>query len=220
MNVANQGKSPIKRMRARIRFLPLTTRREPITRRARPDGFSEEEWRARLRFQEEFEARIQKEMDESQYGRPLPFSSRTPRGTIGRPWVEADNRVSYEVDLSPRSDEASVELISIVPLDEIALTDLEKQGIMKFDRPPNVPFPNIRALAITVGNNSGLMINPSGQGLLYDLALKFWIVSENMTEDVAQIFHVEIPNALDAIICTKLKKGSKQYKQFEKMFSA
>jgi hypothetical protein len=55
--------------------------------------------------------------------------------------------------------------------------------------------------------------------MLYDLVLKFWIVSENMTNDVAEIFHVEIPNSLDGIACTRLKKRSREYRQFEKMLS-
>ena len=203
-------------MRARLRFKPLP---RPVIRRERPDGVSEEDWQQRLRLQEEFEMRFQREVEQSQYGRPLPFSSRTPRGTIGRPWVEADNRVSYELDLSPKSDEASVEAIALFPLDSIALMDLEKAGVMKFGRPAEQPLPTARVVAVMIGNNSGLVINPMGEGLYEDLALKFWIVSENMAEDVAEIFHVEIPNSLNSIVCTRLKKRSGQYKRFEKILS-
>lgn len=219
MNVTNEGKTAIKRMRARLRFYPLPKPSRETSMDKRPDGISEEDWQHTLRLREEFENRMQREIAESQFGRPLPFSSRTPKGTMGRPWVEADDRISYEVDLSPKSDEASVELVALFPLDEIALNDLEKAGVLKINRPPGTPFPPAKVIVILIGNNSGLVINPRGEGLLYDLALKFWIVSENMTEDVTQIFHVEIPNSLDNIVCTKLRKSSKQYKQFERMLS-
>jgi len=217
INVTNNGKTPIKRMRARLRFKPLP---KPVTRRQRPDGISDENWQQMQRLHEEFEMRMQREIEQSQYGRPLSFSSRTPRGTIGRPWVEADNRVSYELDLSPNSDEASIEAIALFPLDPIALMDLEKAGVMKFGRPADQPLPTANVVAVMIGNNSGLVMNPTGAGLYQDLALKFWTVSENISKDVSEIFHIEIPNSLNAIVCTKLKKRSGQYKEFEKMLSA
>jgi hypothetical protein len=86
MNVRNDGRTSVKRMRARLRFsvLPKST-----IMRTRPEGVSEEDWQRTTRVREEFEARIQKEVAESQFGRPLPFST-TPSGTIGRPWLDVD----------------------------------------------------------------------------------------------------------------------------------
>jgi hypothetical protein len=216
MNVTNEGKSPVKRMRARLKFYPIP---KPPTKRPKPEGMSDEDWEKSIEVSEQFKAKIQREVAESQFGRPLPFS-RTPKGTIGRPWIEADNRVTYEVDLSPKSDEASAEIIALYPLDEVALMELEKSKVIGFPHAEGSPFPNARVTAILIGNTSGFVINPTGEGMLYDLALKFWILGENLVDEVSEIYHVEVPNSLNGIVCTKLKKGSKEYKAFEKLLAA
>lgn len=217
MNVANDGKTPIKRMRARMRFQLLPKPKEAVGQR--PEGITEEDWQQRIRLRAEFEAGVEKEIAESQFGRPLPFSDRTPKGTMGIPWIEADGRVSYEVDLSPNSDEASVQVIALYALESMALLDLEKAGVLKIGRPADQPLPNANVVVVMMGTNSWLLMNPRVQGLYQDLALKFWILSENMSKDVFEIFHVEISSTLDAISCTRLKKGSKQYKQFQTILS-
>jgi hypothetical protein len=217
MNITNEGKSPVKRMRARLKFYPLP-KPSQANKMNKPEGMSDEAWKERVRHIEEFEMRMQKEVAESQFGRPVPFS-RTPKGTIGLPWVEADNRPTYEVDLSPLSDEASAKITGIYPLNPIALMELEKAGRMKFEHPEGSPFPSANVIAIQIGNTTGVVMGQLPEGMLYDLALKFWIVSENIIKETSKIFHIEVPNSADSIICTEVKKGSEKYKEFEKLLA-
>jgi hypothetical protein len=172
----------------------------------------EDDWKEILQKQQEHIKRMEKETSESLFGKPLPFS-KTPRGTIAFEWAQVDGRTTYEVDLSPVNDEASVRLIAIYHLDEIARSQLAESRIL-------VTPERTRIVAYQIGGRSGTVTNPLDEGgIAYELAIKFWLIAENLTKEVSEIFHVEIPQSFDAINCTKYSKGSKEYKKLNEKFS-
>jgi hypothetical protein len=64
----------------------------------------------------------------------------------------------------------------------------------------------IRKIELQIRGIPVLELNPRTRGdIKFDLAVKFWIIAENLTEDVSEIFHVEIRDSFDTIICTKFK---------------
>jgi hypothetical protein len=214
INITNEGKTPIKRMRARskLHLIPKTTHQ--IQPQQRPEGMTEEQWNQLSNLHQEFMQNVERQMSDSMFGRPLPFS-RTPRGTVGFPWVQADGRLTYETDLTPNSDEASIRLIGIWHLSDVGRSDLANSGRV------NVPQ-GARIVGTQIGSVTGVAINPSTSdtgSLAYDLAVKFWIVAENLSEEVSKIFQIEIPESYQGISCTEVKEKSEQYKEFSKLLA-
>lgn len=144
------------------------------------------------------------------FGTPLPFS-RTPRGTIALEWAQVDGRTTYEVDLAPNNDEASAKIASIYRLDEFEVGEL-------LTHTQDVEFPKNTPMVIyQLGGMSNTILNPTHpEGTALEIAAKFWIIAENITEEVSEIFHIEIPNSYDNILCTRYPKDSKKYKELSK----
>jgi hypothetical protein len=213
INVTNDGGTPIKRMRARAKLTSIKAPTPlPLPPQTKPEGMSETDWEHLLHEQQQFHITMESELSERTFGRALPFS-RTPRGTVAFQWAQVDGRTSYEVDLSPKNDEASVKLMSIYLLDEFAVSRLNLHG--------NITTPeNTKMVAYQIGGMTGTVINPSStEGLAFNIAVKFWIIAENPTEEVSEIYHVEIPGSYEAVICTRHSKRSKEYKELAKKLS-
>ncbi len=197
-------------MRARVKIYPIRsiTEREPMER---PNGISDAEWETmKKHFQESEDGK------ESMFGRSLPFS-RTPKGTVAFPWIQADGGTSYEIDLTPKNDEASIKLVSIYPLDRIARSQIENAGLTISDNPFSF------SIILYVGYLSHILHNQPAADrnkLLYELAVKFWIIAENLTNEASEIFHIEISASLDMINCRKVRRHSIEYMKLDKLLGA
>lgn len=55
--------------------------------------------------------------------------------------------------------------------------------------------------------------------LRYDIVIKFWIVAENLSNEISDIFHVEIPKSLNRISCYRVKKTSREYKKYNSLLA-
>ena len=215
INVENSGRTSIKRMRARVKIHPMSSIAERELKR--PNDISDEDWKKMKDTFQESEEQVQKQAKKAMFGRFLPFF-RTPKGAIPFHWIQADGNMTYEIDLTPKSDEAMVRLVEIYRLDSIAQSEKEKvTGYNKDNKRSRFPvilqigylqhfFPNY---FITQDNKKNDMI--------YDLAVKFWIVAENLTKESSKIFHIEIPESLDRIDCSEVPKHTRKYKKFDKL---
>jgi hypothetical protein len=206
MNVTNLGKTAIKRMRARAKFA-VVPKKIPFDR-TKPEGMSDEQWSRMKAVHDQFEKEFNERISSSLFGKPLPFVN-TPKGTAAFPWTEADGKSTFETDLSPNSDEASVRLIALYPLGERGRLELEKAGKIKTQ-------PGTQIIATQIANNSGLSMGTTSDMLMYDLIVKFWIIAENLTREHSSLFHIEIFGHDQGIICTKISPRDKMYpKVFE-----
>jgi hypothetical protein len=201
--------STIRRMRARAKLYPIYQKNQE-TPLERPEGMSDDDWKQLQATHDEFVRSVELERTNRFYGRPLPFS-RTPRGTMGFPWFQVGGQTNYETDLTPQSDEASVLLITAYRLDKRTQQTLIESNLIK--QKPNSEFGLLK-----IGNDL-LIISDwrKCQRIEHEYAIKFWIVSENVSNELSELFHVELPASLDGISCTKLKKKSKQYRLFNKL---
>jgi hypothetical protein len=55
---------------------------------------------------------------------------------------------------------------------------------------------------------------------VHDYAVKFWVIADNLTDDVSEIVHIEIPNTLDKIVYTPIRKHSREYAELDRLFLA
>lgn len=208
MNVTNRGKTSVKRMRARGRFYPIPKKIHAV-KYPRPAGLSEEEWTKYKQQHQQFEERLQEEYWNNMYGRPLPFSS-TPKGTVSFPWSRLDRFNVFETDLPPNSDEAGALICAIYRPRSMPLPSKDN---------PEVINQNIR-IDLQVGGIPVVVLNPRTRAeIKFSFAVKFWIIAENLTEQISEILHVEIPDSYETIACRRLKKGTKEYKDFDELLS-
>jgi hypothetical protein len=204
MNVTNKGNTTVKKMRARVKVLPLEKKISPASP-PKPENMLDEVWQQITKQHEQFQKKLEEQHSNYVYGKPLPFSN-TLRGTMAYPWVGVDRQQSYETDLTAKSDEASILVCAIY-------------------RPNLAPQVNPDGSArwttryyLEIGGTTTIVLNPQpSSDIRFSFAIKFWIVAENVSEDVSEIFYVEVPDSFETIICTKLKRGSKQYKDFDKL---
>lgn len=94
INVTNDGKTTIKRMRARVKSYPLQKKIFPISH-PRPTGMSDDDWEEYKKRHQEFQERLEEQAANSLYGKPLPFSN-TARGTVAYQWMGVDRQRSYK----------------------------------------------------------------------------------------------------------------------------
>lgn len=139
MSIRNDGKMPVRRMRARAKFA-LVPPPPDAPPEQRPAGITDPQWEERLRSIREFRRNMFRQMADSMFGRPLPFT-KTPSGTAAFPWFELGSMSRYETDLSAGNDEAAVRLFALYRLGRIALMELERSGRIKFGSPTPPPAP-------------------------------------------------------------------------------
>jgi hypothetical protein len=176
---------------------------------------NEDQWLEYKKRTEEMDKQLEDSVRQNLFGKSLPFS-KTPRGTIAFQWIQADYRTTYEIDLTPKSDEASVMLAGIYPLNRLPLSQITNAGLGTNN------YPNDYTIVIHIGNvqirvGSGVIsksTEPFFEGLV-----KFRIFAENTSDEVAEIFHIEIPASLDNIVCRKVKRLDRNYRKFNKLFS-
>lgn len=139
MSIRNDGRTPVRRMRARAKFAlvppPLDAPPEQ-----RPLGITGPQWEERIRQVREFRQNMFRQMADSMFGRPLPFT-KTPSGTAAFPWFELGSVSRYETDLSAGNDEAAVRLFALYRLGRSALMELERSGRIKFGNTIPSPAP-------------------------------------------------------------------------------
>ena len=137
MNVRNEGKTPVRRMRARAKFAIVPPPGDAPPEQ-RPTGITDAQWQERVRSLQEFRRNMYRSMADSMFGRPLPFT-KTPSGTAAFPWFELGNVPRYETDLSAGNDEAAVRLFALYRLGRMALMELDRSGRIKFGGPAPSP---------------------------------------------------------------------------------
>jgi hypothetical protein len=176
----------------------------------KPKDISDEDWERILKPMEEARAKTFEELRIARFGRIMPFS-KTPQRTMRLPWIATEDSPTLETDLSPHSDEASVMIVGLYPLSGPAIRQVERAY-----KSPEGSLGHGRVTAIRELTDETFAFG-SGPDSYLDLILKFWITAENITKDTSEIFHIEIPGSLNDIICTKLEKGSKGYKEAGKL---
>ena len=140
----------------------------------------------------------------------LSPSLKPPKVTIGLPWTQVD-QTTYETDLTPLSDEASAKLVTAYRLDDHVVKELSKRQLIITSEGEQIGI-------LAVGNDLMVLLNVTNdQKIEHEFAIKFWIVAENITKEVSEILHVEIPTSLNSISCRKLHKNLKEYKEFDKL---
>jgi hypothetical protein len=212
ISVSNVGQTAIKRLRARATIVNLRHPSILSPPGNRPENMSVDDWNRHLQERQRMHDRIEREFSEGLFGRALPFS-RTPRGTTAFQWAQVDGRESFEVDLAPNNDEASVKLAAIYRLDDIESRQAINSGRVRAAQ-------GTRIVSYTLGSMTGSALNPTfGDGIAHEVAVKFWLIAENLTEEVSEIFHVEIPESFNTINSTRYDRNSKSYRELNKWFS-
>lgn len=162
-----------------------------------------------LREVQEWEERMQRESANSTYGRPLPYSN-TPRGTMGFQWSGIDRQSSYEIDSTSKNDEASVCTYSIYKPEIVQQLDQKGNPIIESN--------SMSLCQLQIGGIPMNIINPTiHDRIKYEFVVKFWIIAENISEEVFEMFYIEVPDSLVSIVCTKVKKGSTLANNFENL---
>lgn len=213
INVRNAGRTPIKRMRARIKMVTLQPL-SPIEHiPPKPENVSEAQW-THIQFErQQTRAIMEQQLVENRFGKPLPFS-KTPKGTVPLPWAQLDGTTTYEVDLPPNSDDASVRLVGIYDTGMHGGEQLRQQGIIGGSGHPSVKQYIIGGIGETLINSS----NNNGK-LMYNLAVKFWVTADNLPKEISEIYHIEIPSNSNTILWKKYEKKTKEYKELYKKLS-
>jgi hypothetical protein len=214
INVRNEGKTAIKRLRARAKYVRLSmTRTTDRNRMQRPASIPADAWAAMQERERGLLSEVQRRVESAQFGRPLPFS-RTPRGTVGLEWMDPDGRATYETDLSPNSDEASVRIVALYPL-----ADAGRAALLASGRVVSGSAPETRLTVFQVGNSSGIGINPDADSLAQEFVVKFWIISENLTHDTSVLLHIEVSPPGNDILYDLVDKTRPDYPQYERLFT-
>ena len=213
VNVTNDGASPIKRMRARAKIIPIQSSFDmKLDNRKKPNGMSEGKWNEYNTEHKTVIDEIQNQIFESTYGKPVPFS-KVLKGTFAIQWLQVDGRTDFEIDLAPKNDYAGAKLIGTYILNERDRKRLQDET--KYITPENT-----RIVAFQLGDNFGTVTRPSNEDrIAEDLAIKFWIIAENLTKEVSEIFRIQIPYSFDEIKCIHCKKGTKEFKELKEKFA-
>lgn len=219
INVRNDGKSPVRNMRARakIRVLPNSLLAEWSKESAKhlPVGVTKLEWDNYVKQSSVDKAEFASDIF---FGTYLPFTkgspfAHTPKGTIAMPWETVAEPEEWEIDLPPKSDEASVRIALVCELLDEYKTGFEKLFGVKTGQLGNtmVQF-GIFAPSFVKKGDSVEESTP------YDLAVKFWVIADNLAYDLSAMFHIQIPSTYDTINWSPVKKNSVEYKELDKLF--
>lgn len=209
INVRNDGRTPIRNMRARVKILLLpTSSLAEQGKESRPTNLLRRLKNAIL-------------LSDLFFGTALPFTrgtpfARTPRGAISLPWIQADYQDAYVLDLAPHSDEASVRIALACTVDAVGKKEIDKA---LFGPRKTTQYDTVVQIGRALPSLVDSKIPPEGQ-TPFDYVVKFWIIADNLTSEVSQIVHVKIPEGLDTIIFDSMKKGTKSFAAVDAFFEA
>jgi hypothetical protein len=201
-------------MRARAKFVLLPLKIHPMTY-DKPDGMSDEEWTKEKVSYQKYMEKMEQERANYFYGKPLPFTT-TPKGTTAFKWSSINRQNTYETDLPPLNDEAGVIVCAIFRP--------ESQPIHEGANGENVRWS--KDVYVQIGGTPVYDIRHtnyrSDGSIRINLAMKFWIIADNLDKEVSRIYHVEIPDSYENIICTPVskEKDKSKYEEFDKLLSA
>jgi hypothetical protein len=202
--IRNEGNAPIKRARAWAKFAVLGVNLPPPER---PKGISDENY-ASLRGGYEGHAELLKESYEKMFAVTYPFY-RSPHGTAPLLWSRQEGMNLFETDI-PVNDEVGVQVAGIYSITNRfrASAQLKEAGIVSGE-----------AVIFQMGKVVGTIGSPllASDATYLDLAVKFWIIGENVVKDTSEIFRIQIPMSFDAINCRPISK--RERKDFEKIFA-
>jgi hypothetical protein len=170
VNVTNDGKTSIKRMRARARFVILPQVKDRFGGGERKIWTYEEYMKS-----QELEKKVVE-----------PAGAAVPSfNFIDKPvplkWKLWEGGLSPEIDLAPKSDEANARLFSVWKLRWDAIEEMKKQGLLKGSNAPR------ETIAIGVSDSLPFWSGDLGTTRFVVYA-KFWLTAENLADPSPIIF--------------------------------
>jgi len=180
VNVENKGKTALRRMRMKSKFVVIPGGKSIYNELERLNLAKERSNAKNLReFVDEIKEKdpAGKVMDsvEDFIGLKEKFvaTSKTPEGSIPVSWTTRDGKTEAEIDLAPLDDEASAKILSIYRIPEQLFTKA------RFE----LPHTKFGTILIQVGNSSAWVLNTREEdgSPMFDLVGKVWLVGENLT---------------------------------------
>jgi len=218
INIQNNGRTPIRNMRARAKIQVMSdSYLAKSPQEVIPVGVSVQEW-------EEYRGKIERMrsqvVSDLFFGTALPLTkgtpfARTPRGTIAMPWETVADLGEYVIDLAPRSDEASVRIALVCKIEAKAKRQIEKAF------GPHRKIGKESDTIVQIGTSLPAFVASHVQSYgqsPFDVAIKFWVIADNLTTDKSEIIHVLIPESLDTIVYSSIAKNTKEYAELDKLF--